>query len=45
MRKVTEKEAKKVLGGKTYKCLYCSLTSTDSYKIYLHMKAMHNYKG
>ena len=42
MRKLTAKETKKVVGGTTYTCKYCSFKTTSQNKIILHYKNIHN---
>lgn len=42
MKKLSKKEAKKVMGGKKYHCDYCSF-STDSHDVMvMHYKGLHN---
>lgn len=42
MKKISKEEAKKVVGGKRYKCQYCSF-STDSHDVMvMHYWGLHN---
>lgn len=42
MKKLSEKETKKIVGGTTYKCKYCSFTTTTKKKMSLHYLNIHN---
>ena len=42
MRKLTAKETKKVVGGTTYTCKYCSFKTTSYEKWRLHNLNIHN---